>query len=228
MSYLLTLRGICKTYPDRHHSVTALKNVELSIGRGEVVVLTGPSGSGKSTLLNIIGGIDSPDEGALRYHFEEKLQTANLTEHDRLNHLGFVFQDFGLLPLLNVVENVFFPLQVMRLSRIECQNRAMKILERIGLSAMSKKPVNLLSGGERQRVAIARALVNSPYLILADEPTANLDEGNVHRVLDMLREARNLDGASVVMVSHDLRCVSIADRHFSLKDGGLLTEEVSL
>jgi len=228
MSTLLTLEGICKTYPDHNYSVTALKNVGLSIERGEVVVLTGPSGSGKSTLLNIIGGIDYPDEGVLKYHFEEKLQKNGLKENDRLRYLGFVFQDFGLLPLLNVVENVSFPLQVIRLEHVECRSRAMKILERIGLSAMAKKPVNLLSGGERQRVAIARALVNSPYLILADEPTANLDEGNVHRVLDLLREARDLDGASVVMVSHDLRCVSIADRHFSLKDGGLLTEEAPL
>ncbi len=226
MSDLLVLTGVSKSYSGRHYSVTALKEVDLRVGHGEVVVLTGPSGSGKSTLLNIIGGIEPLGEGALSYRFDNNLQISSLRERDRLRYLGFIFQDFGLLPLLNVIDNVTFPLRLAKVSPAECQQRASQMLERIGLSAVARKSVSLLSGGERQRVAIARALVNSPHLVLADEPTANLDESNVHRVLDLLREACHRDGATVVMVSHDPRCVLVADRHFRLKDGSLFVEEV--
>jgi putative ABC transport system ATP-binding protein len=222
MNQVVSLSNASKSYSGRHYSVNALRGVDLSIGRAEVVVLTGPSGSGKSTLLNIIGGIERLNEGQVAYQFGADARCDGLDETLRLKYVGFIFQDFGLLPLLSAIDNVAFPLRLAKVAAAERRARAMAMLERVGLVPIADKSVGLLSGGERQRVAIARALVNGPYLVLADEPTANLDQANVGRVLDLLREARDRDGATVVMVSHDPRCVSIADRHFELKDGLLV------
>ncbi len=201
--------------------VNALQDVSLSLQRQEVVVLTGPSGSGKSTLLNVIGGIEKLDQGELTYVFSDSFSCRDLNEALRLKYMGFVFQDFGLLPLLNAIDNVAFPLQLKGHSRVERRRMAAGLLEQVGLSGVAHKSVSFLSGGERQRVAIARALANSPEIILADEPTANLDEANVRVVLELLRNSCERYGTAVLMVSHDSRCASVADRHLQLKDGRL-------
>jgi putative ABC transport system ATP-binding protein len=210
-----------KSYKGSRYSVTALHEVGLVLKQGEVVVLTGPSGSGKSTLLNIVGGIEQLDSGHITYDFDDGFRGTLLHEALRLKYLGFVFQDFGLLPLLTALENVMFPLQLVGYSRTLRRRMAEEMLDQVGLTSVAHKPITLLSGGERQRVAIARALVNSPRLVLADEPTANLDAANVAIVLELLRKECNRSGSGVLMVSHDARCVSVADRHLELKDGHL-------
>lgn len=221
MAALVKVSSGSKKFSGKQYLVNALQNVSLTLQRQEVVVLTGPSGSGKSTLLNVIGGIERLDQGELTYVFSDSFSCRDLNEALRLKYLGFVFQDFGLLPLLNALDNVAFPLQLKGYSGIERRRIAAKLLEQVGLSSVMHKSVSYLSGGERQRVAIARAFANSPEIVLADEPTANLDEANVKIVLELLRNSCDRYGTTVLMVSHDLRCASVADRHLQLKDGRL-------
>jgi len=221
MAALVKVSSGSKKYAGKQYFVNALQDVSLTLQRQEVVVLTGPSGSGKSTLLNIVGGIEKLDQGELAYVFSDSFSCRNLNEALRLKYLGFVFQDFGLLPLLNAIDNVAFPLQLRGLSRTERRRVAAELLEQVGLSKVAHKSVSYLSGGERQRVAIARAFANSPQIVLADEPTANLDETNVRIVLELLRNSCERYGTTILMVSHDARCASVADRHLQLKDGHL-------
>jgi putative ABC transport system ATP-binding protein len=221
MAALVTVSSGSKKYAGKQYLVNALQDVSLMLKRQEVVVLTGPSGSGKSTLLNVIGGIERLDQGELAYTFSDSFSCRGLDEALRLKYLGFVFQDFGLLPLLSALDNVAFPLQLKGYSRSERRRMAAELLEQVGLSSVAHKSVSFLSGGERQRVAIARAFINSPEIVLADEPTANLDEANVRVVLELLRNACDRRRTTVLMVSHDSRCASVADRHLQLKDGVL-------
>lgn len=221
MADLVKVSSGSKKYAGKQYFVHALQDVSLTLQRQEVVVLTGPSGSGKSTLLNVVGGIEKLDQGELAYVFSDAFSCRDLNESLRLKYMGFVFQDFGLLPLLNAIDNVAFPLQLKGYSKSKRRNMAASLLEQVGLSKVAHKSVSYLSGGERQRVAIARAFANSPEIVLADEPTANLDEANVKIVLELLRNSCERYGTTILMVSHDARCALVADRHLQLKDGHL-------
>jgi putative ABC transport system ATP-binding protein len=176
MEAIIRTANLSKTYDEKGVPVRALDNVTIAIGEREFLALVGPSGSGKTTLLNLIGGIDAPTSGTVLLDNEDlaRLSRSALSEV-RLRKIGFVFQEFNLLPVLNAVENVEYPLILLGLDRTERRKRAMAMLERLGLGALAHRRPKKLSGGQQQRVAVARAIITKPRLVLADEPTANLD-----------------------------------------------------
>jgi putative ABC transport system ATP-binding protein len=201
-------------------AVRALNGVDLDVYRNEVLLLMGPSGSGKTTLLSIMGCILRPSAGRLQIRGLEieKLSRKELSAV-RLRHIGFVFQDFNLLPTLSAVENVEIPLQLGGVGAKESRAKALSLLESVGLSERSRALPADLSGGEKQRVAIARALITRPSLLLADEPTAALDSRNGRGILEMLRDSGRSKDCGVVIVSHDGRAREFVDRIVYLEDG---------
>ncbi len=198
-----------------------LAGAELDLAPGELVALIGPSGSGKSTLLHLIGGLDRPDEGTIEVAGRrlERLGERGLTELRR-RHVGFVFQFFHLIPELTGEENVLLPAR-LRVNGGGAPGRARRLIEELGLSEAAARRPAQLSGGEQQRLSIARALVNDPELLLADEPTGNLDAGSGHQVLEMLREVAS-GGRAVLLVTHDLEAARLADRVLRLEAGRLV------
>jgi len=222
---LISLEQITKTYDSGENAVQALRGIDTGITAGEFVSIIGPSGSGKSTLMHILGCLDSPSTG--RYWLDgEDVATLTSRELARIRNrkIGFVFQTFNLLPRATILKNVELPLLYAGLGRDERQERAMKALERVGLNTRHKHRPNELSGGQRQRVAIARALVNNPSLILADEPTGNLDTKSGREVLGLLRRLSQAEGHTIVMVTHDPSAAAVADRVVFLRDGRVAGE----
>ncbi len=213
---LVEIRGVQRSFESGR--VQALRGVDLEIGRGEFVSVTGPSGSGKSTLLNLIGAMDLPNEGDIVVDGVRLVDDRSM-ERVRAEKIGFVFQRFNLLPTLNAVENVEIPL-VGRNGKSR-RERALALLDLVGLKERARSGVRVLSGGEQQRVAIARAMIHEPMLILADEPTGNLDSKTGHEVMDVLHAMRRRTGATLVLVTHNLEICEGADRHFELLDGRL-------
>ncbi|HEX5138613.1 MAG TPA: ABC transporter ATP-binding protein [Planctomycetota bacterium] len=197
--------------------VHALDGIDLALHRGEFVAVTGPSGSGKTTLLNLMGAMDLPDEGEV-YFEGTRIDSARAMERVRAERIGFVFQMHNLIPVLRAAENVEVPL-VPRMPRAARRERAVRLLGEVGLGHRADADVRGLSGGERQRVAIARALANEPALILADEPTGNLDSRTGHEVMEVLHAARRRTGATLVLVTHNLEICEGCDRHVKLHDG---------
>ncbi len=224
---LIFSRGLTRRYHVGKTVVTALAEVDLTIPRGEFTALVGPSGSGKSTLLNLIGGLDRPSSGEIRV---DGLSLGSATESQLVNHrrtkVGFIFQSFHLLPAFTAAENVEAPMVLAEVARRERRTRATDLLESVGLAPRISHKPNELSGGEKQRVAIARALVNRPALLLADEPTGNLDTKTGAAVLDLLCDLVRKNGLTLVMVTHDLEIASRADRIIHLRDGGVQSVEV--
>ena len=219
---MLEVRGLAKGFGP---GAPLFEAVDLGAARGEWIAVIGESGSGKSTLLNIVAGLDRPDRGEVR------LDGAPLDygDDDRLalwrrRHVGFVFQAFHLLPYLTVLENVALPLALLGAPAAERSQRAQGALESVGLGAMAARRPGTLSGGEMQRAGIARALVHSPSLLLADEPTGNLDEANAVAVLDCLREEVKRAGAAALMVTHSRIAAAAADRVLRLSHGRLAPE----
>lgn len=216
------LRSVHKTFTRGSEQVNALKGVSLTVDSGEFVVVTGPSGSGKSTLLHVAAGLDSPDSGEVLIDGRD---LAGLTDDDRTavrrERLGFVFQFFHLLPTLSAVENVMLPLLLDDVSTDEARSRAIAALDKLGLKARANHRPRELSGGEQQRTAVARALVNDPALVLADEPTGNLDSESGLAVMRLLSQVPELSGAAVIMVTHDPRFAAHGNRHLDLVDGKL-------
>ena len=210
VALVLELRDVHKTYPQGGETVEVLHGVSLEIPPGKLVAIVGPSGSGKSTLLNLIGTLDVPSAGSLRFDGRE---IASLGQKERARfraaNLGFIFQFFNLLPGLTARQNVELAAAIAGRDRRLARSRSGELLERVGLGARIDAPARNLSGGQMQRVAIARALVNEPRLILADEPTGNLDQQNAHGVLELLRGQADEERA-VVMVTHDH---DLADRY---------------
>ena len=220
MSTVIQLVDVCRQYHLGSANVDALKNINLEIGLGEFVALVGPSGSGKSTLLNLLGGLDHPTEGEIQMQ-GVSLQTASeeeLTRHRRLN-VGFIFQTFNLLPTLSALENVALPLMLSGVGKTERNQQATELLERVGLGHRLHHRPTEMSGGEQQRAAIARALVNNPKIILADEPTGNLDTITGSEVMKLLRELNTERGVTLIIVTHDPEVASFADRIVHLRDG---------
>jgi putative ABC transport system ATP-binding protein len=206
--------------------VSVLSGVDLSVGYGEIVALSGPSGSGKSTLLNILGCLDRPTSGTYRLGGTD-VSRLNRAEQAwvRLHYIGFVFQSFHLLSHATALENVSLPLSYAGLPRSACQRRARELLERVGLGARFAHFPHQLSGGERQRVAIARALVGSPRLLLADEPTGALDSRTGTEIMRLLVELHTERRTSIVLVTHDAKVAAFAHRRVRLLDGRIVDGE---
>jgi len=216
---VIELAGIRKTYASGRFAVDALRGIDLSIGPGELVAIMGPSGSGKTTLMEILGCLLQPSAGSYRFRGTpvESITPDGLAAL-RGRDIGFVFQSFNLLPRLSAVENVELPLGYRAVPRRERRRRAEHALERVGLGARGRHRPAELSGGERQRVAIARALVNDPAVVLADEPTGNLDTHTGEAILELLTSLKR-DGATVVMVTHDPRIGERVERLVEIRDG---------
>jgi putative ABC transport system ATP-binding protein len=217
------LRRITKSYREGESERAVLRDVSLTLGRGEIVVVVGRSGSGKSTLLNVIAGIDRPTSGSV---LVDGTELTALDEQARTRfrrqHIGFVFQFFNLIPLLTVEENLLLPLELNGRADAKGIARARELLERVGLGGRGESYPERLSGGEQQRVAIARALIHDPALILADEPTGNLDTETATGVLDLLDTLAREAGRTVLMVTHSREVVGVADRIFAIERGALV------
>jgi ABC-type lipoprotein export system ATPase subunit len=216
----LAVTSVVKNYGARR----VLDQVSFSVAPGERVALTGPSGSGKTTLLNCLGGVDRPDSGEIHLLGAriDRLDADGLNRIRR-ERVGTVFQFFHLLPTLSAAENVELPLQLIGVSAAERGARVAAVLERVGLSARAHALPSQLSGGEQQRVAIARALVHRPALLLADEPTGNLDTANGENILRLLRELTDETGTALVLVTHSEEAASICHRRIHLRDGVVVT-----
>lgn len=220
MTPVLQLVGIVKTYRTGDEQVRVLDGLDFTLHAGEFVVVTGPSGSGKSTLLHIAGGLDAPDEGTVAVAGQDmwEMSTGARAAFRRRN-LGFVFQFFNLVPALSAVENVSLPLVLDGVPARSADARALELLQRVGLGDRARHRPAELSGGQMQRVAVARALVAQPSIILADEPTGNLDSHSSTAVLDLLRALSGEDGAAVVLVTHDQTAAGYGSRELHLVDG---------
>jgi putative ABC transport system ATP-binding protein len=218
----VSLGGLRKSYRVGESSVEALKGVSLAVAAGEMVALTGPSGSGKSTLLNLCGLIDTPDAGSreLCGKVLDGLDEIRLTQLRR-EKVGFIFQGFNLVPVMTAYDNVEYPLLLLGVALEERRRRVAEALHRVGLDALAWRLPDALSGGQRQRVAIARALIKAPALVIADEPTANLDSATARQIVDLLHELARERSASVVVATHDERMSSHCDRVLHLIDGEL-------
>ena len=213
-------KGLKKTYRVKDVETKALRGVDLEIEKGEFLALAGPSGSGKTTLLNIMGGIDSPDEGTVRFgELEITALPQSRLSNIRLQRMGFVFQAYNLIPVLSALENVEYILLLQGLSKDERRKRAENILNEVGLGEiMNKRPMEM-SGGQQQRVAVARAIVHEPELVLADEPTANLDTKTAESLLDLMEGLNREKEITFLFSTHDTRVMEKARRLVKIRDG---------
>lgn len=220
-SSILEIRQVCKVFsPFKGVSVKALSAIDLSIHRGEFAVLSGPSGSGKTTLLNIIGGLDGATSGEVVL---DGITVTALDEHAlshlRRDHIGFVFQAYNLIPVLTARENIEYVMMLQGRSREECRQRSAEIADKLGIGELLDKLPNHLSGGQQQRVAVGRAVASKPKLILADEPTANLDSKSAANLMDMMQQLNEDEGITIVFSSHDPLVISKAKHSIVLRDG---------
>lgn len=221
---LIDLQNIFKTYQMGTTTINALNGLECSIDKGEYVALMGPSGSGKSTLMNVIGCLDSPSSGTYLLNGQD---VSGMTDDElasvRNIEIGFVFQSFNLLPRTSALENVALPLVYAGVAKKERLERAQAVLEKVGLGDRSDHKPNELSGGQRQRVAIARALINNPSIVLADEPTGNLDSKSSLEIMNLFQAIHN-EGNTVVMVTHEEDIAQFAKRTIRMRDGKLASQ----
>ena len=223
---MIQLENIKKVFRTEEVETIALAGITMKVEEGEFVAIMGPSGCGKSTLLNILGLLDNPTEGTYNLAGTE---VGSLKESERTRvrkgQIGFVFQSFNLIDELNVEQNVELPLKYLGVPKKERQERVVEMLRRMGISHRAKHYPNQLSGGQQQRVAIARAVVTKPKLILADEPTGNLDSKNGFEVMELLKQL-NSEGTTIVMVTHSQRDAAIAERTINLLDGHIVEDSV--
>ncbi|MEW6489804.1 MAG: ABC transporter ATP-binding protein [Thermodesulfobacteriota bacterium] len=223
---LVSLRGVDKEYRLGETRVRALRGVDFEIAPGEFVAVWGPSGSGKTSLLNLIGVIDDPTAGTVTVAGED---TAGLSENRkaelRNRRIGFIFQNFNLVPVLSALENVMLPLQIRGAGTREAREQALERLAEVGLADFVSHRPDKMSGGQRQRVAIARALVTGPDLVIADEPTANLDSDTSHRIIELMRRLNDAEGTTFVFSTHDPRLLDQVKRLVRLEDGKIVGEE---
>jgi len=220
--------NLCKTYRQGDAAIKALDHVTLEIEPGSFICLSGPSGSGKTTLLNMIGGLDRLDSGEIsidgqRVDLLEKGALADL----RLHHIGFVFQSYNLIPVLSARENVEFVMQMQGVAAAERQRRSNAILREVGLEGMEDRRPAQLSGGQQQRVAVARAIVSQPKLVLADEPTANLDSVSAKQLMELFVELNQNHGVTFLISTHDERVMRYANRIVRMRDGKVISDEYS-
>lgn len=219
---LLETRNLTKVYEETGEHLEILRGVDFAIQQGEVVVLTGSSGSGKSTFLNLVGALDQPTAGSILFKGQDlaKLKP-QARDHFHRHHIGFVFQFHHLLAEFTALENVMLPARVAGAATDECRDRAARLLETVGLGDRSRHLPRELSGGERQRVAVARALMNAPDVVLADEPSGNLDEGNAVKLHRLFADLNQSTGQTFLIVTHDARLAALASRRVSMH-GGLI------
>jgi putative ABC transport system ATP-binding protein len=218
---------LCKYYQQGDSVIKGLDHVSLVIEEGSFICLSGPSGSGKTTLLNAIGGLDTLDSGEISINGERvdllgKSALADL----RLHSIGFVFQAYNLIPVLSARENVEFVMQVQGVGAAERKRQSMKILKEVGLEGMEDRRPAQLSGGQQQRVAVARAIVSQPKLVLADEPTANLDSKSMEQLMSHFRELNRMHKVTFLIATHDQRVMAWADRRISMEDGRVIRDEL--
>ncbi len=221
---LIRLEGITKVFQTDEIETHALSDVQLEIQAGEFISIAGPSGCGKSTLLSILGLLDSPTDGNYWIH-RDHVENLSLADRTRIRNreIGFIFQAFNLIGDLTVYENVELPLTYRGMGAAERKRRVQEVLDRVGMANRAKHYPAQLSGGQQQRVAVARALAGQPSILLADEPTGNLDSKSSEAVMDLLRQLHS-DGATICMVTHDPRYASIADRTIYLFDGRIVAD----
>lgn len=224
---MIKISNIQKTYDDGNIKVRALRGIDLEIKPGEFTAIVGPSGSGKTTLLNIIGGLDVPSAGSVLIGDTD---IAKLTENElidfRLNHIGFVFQSYNLIPVLTAKENIEFLMLLQKKSDEERDKRILKLLQAVGLEDQINKKPNEMSGGQQQRVAVARALASKPDFVLADEPTANLDSKSTANLLDIMLKLNEDENITFVFSTHDQRVIDRAKRVITVEDGKILKDEL--
>jgi putative ABC transport system ATP-binding protein len=224
-SYAIEVQDLHRTYYAGELAVHALRGINFRVRRGKFVVVKGRSGSGKTTLLNLIGGLDRPTDGFVYIHGQDIF---DLSEHARTRwrreQVGFVFQSFGLLPTLSAYENVELIMRMSGFGYNERRDRALEALEKVGLDKWVHHRPSEMSGGQQQRVAIARSIINSPKLILADEPTAELDSGTAREILALFRDISKIEGITVLMVSHDGLVDEYAEHILTLKSGMLVSD----
>jgi putative ABC transport system ATP-binding protein len=223
---IIEMKGVKKDYPLGKTTVHALKQIDFSVEEGDFLSIVGPSGSGKTTLLNLIGCIDHATEGRVAIHGTEvtTMRDKELTDL-RLHRIGFIFQTFNLIPVLTVRENVEFPLLLMKkkhFSKHEIRKRTAELIEEVGLSEQIDQKPYELSGGQRQRVAIARALVTNPDIVLADEPTANLDSETGEKILGLMRELNEIEKTTFIFSTHDPEVLKYAKDVVKLRDGRII------
>jgi len=222
---ILQAAGLRKQYRLGDHTVDALAGIDIAIRRGEFVAIMGPSGSGKSTLLHLLGGLDRPSDGEITLDgLKLSLLDDNRATLARRRNVGFVFQFFNLLPTLTAEENITLPLIIDGQSPKAYQDRVNALLDMVGLTERRRHKPDQLSGGEQQRVALARALVTEPAIILADEPTGNLDSKTGTAIMDLLRRSREELGQTIIVITHDPRAAAYADRVVFLRDGFIRCE----
>ncbi|HUW93193.1 MAG TPA: ABC transporter ATP-binding protein [Bacteroidales bacterium] len=226
-SSIITIDKLIKRFPVGKTEFTALNNISVSFGAGEFAGLVGPSGSGKTTLLNIIGSLDSPSEGDVGV-LGKAVSSLSHKESAKLrnHHIGFIFQTYNLLPVYTVYENVEFALLLQKLSGSERRKAVMNALEWVGLTDKVKSRPSMLSGGECQRVAIARSMVKRPEIVLADEPTANLDSKNSHHILQTMKNLNRELKTTFIFATHDEKVMKYLDRIISLEDGKIVRDEL--
>ena len=223
---LVQVRGVEKVFRSGSIEVPALRGIDLEINAGEFMAIVGPSGSGKTTLLNLMGALDVPTAGRVEVIGRDLSQLSLHQRADlRLRELGFVFQAYNLVPVLTAIENVEFVLELQGMDRRQRQARAQQTLDELGLGELAQRRPGAMSGGQQQRVAVARAVASRPRLVLADEPTANLDSDNAQALLGMMRRLRDEEGVSFVFSTHDPLVVSYASRVVSLRDGHIVSYE---
>ncbi len=218
---MLEIKDLCKSYREHNSKqIDVLSNVNLNIPGGAIVALKGISGSGKSTLLNLISGLDVVSSGQITF-FNESVTSMNINQLSRFRKLniGMIFQFFNLINDLTVYENILLPLLLTKVNKKDAHNRVMELLDNIGLVHRKDFKTNLLSGGESQRVATARALIINPRLILADEPTGNLDKDNANLILDLLIDTSRKNNSSLIIVTHNDNIINRFDKVYTLKDG---------
>jgi len=224
---IVSCQNVTKTYRQGKVQVTALQSVNLDVKTGGFVALAGPSGSGKTTLLNLIGGLDRPDDGRILVNGNNysQLNDAQMAEL-RLHHIGFVFQAYNLIPVLSAVENVEYVMQLQRVPPKDRRQRAMRVLDDVGLNDKYHRRPAELSGGQQQRVAVARAIVSNPSIVLADEPTANLDSKTGEGLLELMSEMNTQRGVTFIFSTHDSMVMDCARRVVIIKDGHINDDHV--
>lgn len=223
---LVVVEGVRKIYRDNGVEVRALRGVDLTVEQGEFTAIVGPSGSGKTTLLNIVSGLDSPSEGEVRLDGRAiSRMSGNELSDFRRDHIGFIFQAYNLIPVLTVEENIEYIMLLQGVDKVERHQRVTRILEEVGMTGYEGRLPTQLSGGQQQRVAIARAMVSRPLMILADEPTANLDSKTGTGLLDMMRDLNVRTGMTFIFSTHDEMIMERARRLVILKDGHVERDE---
>jgi len=222
----IKLKGVRRLFMSGEHTVRAVDGVDLDLERGEFAALAGPSGSGKTTLLNLIGGLDRPDEGVI---YIDGTSTSDRTDDEltelRLNNIGFIFQAYNLIPVLTAYENIQFVLQIQGVPEREHRDRIMPILATLGLEGLEHRFPPQLSGGQQQRVAVARSVIGDPAIVLADEPTANLDSDTAKKLMDMMRKLNSEKQVTFLFSTHDPLVIERARRVIRLRDGRINADE---